>query len=77
VIVTIIGKKLKLKKQTKIKKRICNRIFPFQNISPKIAKKQNKTKLIKPTAMGNQSPLQSILRYHLRFLVMTFFLIKG
>jgi hypothetical protein len=49
VIVTIIGKKFKFKK------RICNKIFPFQNTSHKIAKKQNKTKLIKPTGMGNQS----------------------
>jgi hypothetical protein len=48
VIVTIIGKKFKNKIN-------CNRIFPFQNTSPKITKKQNKTKLIKPIAMGNQS----------------------
>jgi hypothetical protein len=51
----IIGKKFKLKKTNfKLKKRICSRIFSFQNTSHKIAKKQNKTKLIKLTAMGNQ-----------------------
>jgi hypothetical protein len=41
------------------KKKLKKRIFPFQNTSHKMAKigyqKQNKTKLIKPTAMGNQS----------------------
>jgi hypothetical protein len=55
----------------KSKKRICNRIFPFQNTSHKIAKigykktKQNKS---------NQSHCngQSILRYHVCFLVVTF-----
>ncbi len=49
----IIGKKIQIKK--KLKKKICNKIFPFQNTSHKIVKEKNKKKLIKPTTMGNQS----------------------
>jgi len=55
----IIGKIIKFKK------RICNRIFPFQNTSHKIVKKkQNK---INQTHYNGES----ILRYHLCFLVVT------
>jgi len=53
----IVGKKI-LKKnliKKKILKKICNIIYPFQNTSHKIVKKQSKTKLIKRTTMGNQS----------------------